>query len=154
MTAEVLLDAIDVATGVPTEHRGLPAGTRALQLPDEGYSNEFLKVFGRPPRESACECERSAEPSLSQSLFVMNNSFLTGKVTSSKSVAATLASEKDGRGDMEKVTELFQRVLCREPAPYEIDESLKYLASETGARKGYGNLLWALINTKEFLYIH
>ncbi len=152
ITAEVLLDAIDQVTQVSTAYGGLPAGTRALQLPDEGYSNDFLRLFGRPPRESACECERSAEPSLSQSLFVMNNSFFLGKVTSSKGFAARLAADK--RSHEEKIQELFQTVLTRAPLPYEIDESLKYIAAEADARKAYGNLLWALINTKEFLYIH
>ncbi|MEO1995261.1 MAG: DUF1549 and DUF1553 domain-containing protein, partial [Planctomycetaceae bacterium] len=70
LKAEVLLDVLDQVSGAATAYSGLPAGTRAVQLPDEGYSNQFLKVFGRPPRESACECERIASPSLSQSLLV------------------------------------------------------------------------------------
>ena len=151
-TSEVLLDAIDQVTGVKTTYSGLPNGTRALQLPDEGFSNEFLRLFGRPPRESACECERVAEPSLSQLLFVMNNAFVLGKVTSSKGLAAKLAADKREHG--EKIRELFEVVLSRDATRYESDEALKYIATEADAKKAYGNLIWALINTKEFLYIH
>ncbi|MFP6764911.1 MAG: DUF1549 domain-containing protein [Planctomycetaceae bacterium] len=152
MKAEVLLDSIDQVTGVQTVFRGLPGGTRALQLPDEGYSNPFLVLFGRPPRESACECERVAEPSLSQALLVWNDSFILGKVTSAGSVAAQLAA--DERPNQDKVIELFQRVFGRDAAQAELTDALEYLQSEADQKKAWGNLLWALINTKEFQFIH
>ena len=152
ISAEVLLDCVDSVTGVPTAYGGLPAGTRAIQLPDEGYSNDFLKVFGRPPRESACECERRAEPSLSQSLLMLNNSVFLGKVMSQKGYAAKIAS--DERELAERVRDLFLTALIREPSQYELKESLQYIASEPDQRTAFGNLLWALINTKDFLYIH
>lgn len=152
MQAEVLLDAIDQVTAVKTGFSGLPKGTRALQLPDEGYSNEFLTLFGRPPRESACECERVAEPSLSQALHTINDSFILGKVTSSKGLTARLATDK--RPHEEKLNELFETVFSRPPTDSEIQSAVAYLDSETDQRKAYGNLLWALINTKEFLFIH
>ncbi len=152
MSAEVLLDAIDDFSAVPTRFSGLPAQTRALQLPDEGFSNEFLRLFGRPQRESACECERTAEPSLSQSLFIMNNRFIETKATSSKGYAADLAAAE--REDGEQVGELFLTAFCRPPTPQELSDALAYLASEPDRKKAYGNLLWALMNTKEFIYIH
>jgi hypothetical protein len=152
LKAEVLLDVIDQVTGVATSYSGLPKGTRALQLPDEGYSNQFLTLFGRPPRESACECERAADPSLSQSLYVMNDRFILDKMTASNSLSGKLAADK--REQPEKVRELFMVVLSREPDNRELTEALNYLKSESDQRKAYGNLLWALINTKEFLYVH
>ncbi|MBC8353694.1 MAG: DUF1549 domain-containing protein [Planctomycetes bacterium] len=152
LAAEVLLDAFDHVSGVPTRYSGLPAETRATQLPDEDYSNEFLLLFGRPKRESACECERTAEPSLSQSLFVMNNSFILGKATSSKGFAASLAA--DERDDPTKLKELFLAAFSREPTPQELKDATEYFASEKDTKKAYGNLLWALMNTKEFMYIH
>lgn len=152
MSAEVLLDAFDQVSGVSTRYSGLPASTRAVQLPDEDYSNEFLKLFGRPERESACECERTAEPSLSQSLFVMNNNFILGKTTSSQGYAAKLA--KDERTDDKKLRELFLAAFSREPTAREIQDAAAYITSEKDKRKAYGNLLWALMNTKEFMYIH
>lgn len=152
MAAEVLLDSFDGLSQVPTTYRGLPEGTRAIQLPDEDYSNEFLKLFGRPKRESACECERTSEPSLSQSIFVMNNSFILGKATSNKGYAARLAA--DTRGDAEKLEELFLSAFCRPPLESEIQHAVDYIQSEPDRKKAYGNLLWALMNTKEFMYIH
>ena len=152
MKAEVLLDSIDQVTGVKTTFSGLPKGTRALQLPDEGYSNPFLLLFGRPPRESACECERASEPSLSQALLVWNDSFVLGKVTSSKSLAAMLAADK--RELPEKVSDLFLSVFAREPRDEELASALEYLQSESDQKKAWGNLLWALINTKEFQFVH
>lgn len=152
LAAEVLLDAIDAATGSPTSYKGLPEGTRAVQLPDEDFSNEFLTLFGRPKRESACECERDPQPSLSQSLFVMNDQFVLGKVFAKQGRAAELA--KDERPLAERVEELFLATLTRPPTADELSKAQEYLESESDAKTAWGNLLWALINTKEFLYNH
>ena len=74
MTAEVMLDSIDMVTGSKTDFADLPAGTRAISLPDNSYnqSTYFLSVFGRPDSSSACECERTQEASLAQSLHLLN----------------------------------------------------------------------------------
>ena len=152
LSAEMLLDSIDQVTSRPTSYSGLPNGTRAMQLPDEGYSNQFLKLFGRPPRESACECERTADPSLSQSLFSLNDGFLLGKIFDPKSSAAKLAS---GDGDhVSRVRRLFLLALSRPATAVEVEKAVKYIDSETDAKTAYSNLMWALINTKEFQYNH
>ncbi len=150
LSAEVLLDAIDDVTDSPTRFSGLPKTTRALQLPDEDYSNQFLTLFGRPKRESACECERVSEPSLSQSLFVMNNGFVLSKATGP--YAVDLANDK--REAERKVRELFLKTLSREPTPQEMQNALKYIASEKDQKTAFGNLIWTLVNTKEFLFVH
>ncbi|QDT84058.1 DUF1549 and DUF1553 domain-containing protein [Gimesia chilikensis] len=150
ISAEVLLDAIDDVTDSPTRFSGLPKNTRALQLPDEDYSNQFLTLFGRPKRESACECERVSEPSLSQSLFVMNNGFVLSKATGP--YAVDLA--KDKRETERKVRALFLKTLSREPTPQETKNALKYIASEKDQKTAFGNLIWTLVNTKEFLFVH
>ncbi|MDR3636629.1 MAG: DUF1549 domain-containing protein, partial [Isosphaeraceae bacterium] len=71
MGAEVLLDAIAEVTGVPTPFGGLPAGTRAIELPDESVISSFLDTFGRPKRDTSCECERVTDASLGQSLMLL-----------------------------------------------------------------------------------
>ena len=73
LNAEVLLDAIDQVTAAPSNFGGLPAGTRAVELPDNGFDSYFLTVFGRPEATSACECERSGEANLAQSLHLLNS---------------------------------------------------------------------------------
>jgi len=152
LSAEMLLDSIDQVTSRPTSYSGLPNGTRAMQLPDEDYSNQFLKLFGRPPRESACECERAASPSLSQSLFTLNDSFLLGKIFDPKSSAAKLAVVEGDHAT--RVRRLFLVALSRPATTVEIEKAVKYIGSETDAKTAYSNLMWELINTKEFQYNH
>lgn len=152
LTAEVLLDAIDQVTESRTQYSGLPAGTRAVQLPDEGFSNSFLRLFGRPLRESACECERTAEPSLSQSLYLLNDNFIQAKVNASKGLTGRLAADK--RDGAAKIRDLFFQVLQRPPTEDEIARAADYIASEKSPHDAFSNLIWALINTKEFLYVH
>ncbi|MBV8312776.1 MAG: hypothetical protein JO344_20520, partial [Planctomycetaceae bacterium] len=65
LPAEVLLDAISTVTGTTTAFEGLPQGARATQMPDGKMDNPFLKTFGRPARELACECERESDSNLS-----------------------------------------------------------------------------------------
>ena len=85
----MLLDAIDQVTGTQTSFAGVPAGTRAVQLPDNGFNSYFLTVFGRPEAASACECERSSEANLAQSLHLLNSSEIQGKLTAGSGSAAT-----------------------------------------------------------------
>ncbi|MBL8827586.1 MAG: DUF1553 domain-containing protein [Planctomycetaceae bacterium] len=152
MSAEVLVDAVDRVTQIKTNFTGLPEGTRATQLPDEGFANNFMNLFGRPPRESACECERVAAPSLSQSLFLMNDQSFLSKINTDKSLADQL-----GRGPEDavaKIQRLFVTVLSRKPTEQELKASLEHINSEEKPILAYRNLLWVLLNTKEFLYIH
>ena len=80
LTAEQLLDAIDAATGTVEKFPKLPAGTRAISVPDSTYTSFFLDTFGRPLRAIACECERSSDPNLSQALNLMNGELLNRKL--------------------------------------------------------------------------
>ncbi|HEY2159232.1 MAG TPA: DUF1549 and DUF1553 domain-containing protein, partial [Isosphaeraceae bacterium] len=80
LPAEVLLDALNLVAGVREPFDGLPPSFRAAQLPDDGFDSEFLTIFGRPKRESVCECERSSEANLSQTLHLLNSSELQGKL--------------------------------------------------------------------------
>lgn len=151
LTAEVLLDGIDTVTAARTRFNGLPEGTLATQLPDEDFSNPFLNLFGRPPRESACECEREAKPNLGQSLFLMNDAFFLDKLNVATGPAQRLA--KDSREIEKKVEELFITILSRLPTAEEVRMAVDYLREEKDPTAGYRNLTWVLLNTKEFLYV-
>src|SRR4029453_6481858 len=72
LTAEQLLDALCDVTAVPEKFAGLPAGARAIQLPDGEVNHPFLKTFGQPARELACECERESDSNLAQALQLIN----------------------------------------------------------------------------------
>lgn len=153
LNAEVLLDALDSATAVPSRFDGLPAGTRAVQLPDTGGGSYFLTVFGKPEAASACECERSQEANLAQSLHLLNSGEVQGKLSNGSGRAARLAAERD-RSDDEKVRELYLCVYSREPAPEELSTATAHVAKNENKQQAFEDLLWALVNTKEFLFNH
>lgn len=155
LPAEVLLDAINTVTDMPERFNGLPKGFRAVQLPDEGFGSYFLDVFGRPKRESVCECERSAEANLSQSLHLLNSGEIQGKLGGNEGRVARLVA--DSRPDAEKVEELYRLCFSRPPTDDEREICLAHLArrrAEGRLRQGYEDLVWALINTKEFQFNH
>ncbi len=151
--AEVLLDAIDQLTGVKTRFGGVPATMRAVALPDSGVNNYFLTVFGRPQGESACECERSSEANLAQSLHLLNSQEIHNKITSGSGLARRLAADK--RPEEEKVREIYLRAYSRMPTAEELQVALQYIEKHKAQKHvAYEDIIWALINTKEFLFNH
>jgi hypothetical protein len=154
LTAEVLYDALHQFTGTVTNFGGLPAGTRAMELPDSGVNNYFLTVFGRPQATSPCECERSAEANLAQSLHLLNSNEVQGKLSAGDGRAALLANDKE-RADEAKVRELYYWAYAREPDADELALTTAYLAKhEKEKRPALEDIVWALVNTKEFLFNH
>lgn len=155
MGAEVLLDAVCQVTGSPSQFNGLPADRyaphRAIMLPDESFQSYFLDVFGRPQRISACECERVNEANLAQALHLLNSDEVQGKLTRGGGRADMLAQDK--RPDAEKVTELFLWAFARKPSPEDMQVALAHIAKhEKNKKVAYENILWALLNTKEFVF--
>ena len=153
LPAEVMLDAVNSLAGTREAFAGLPAGFRATQLPDDGFDSAFLDIFGRPKRESVCECERSAEANLSQTLLLLNSAELQGKLTSASGRASKYAV--DPRTNAEKVEELYRVAFARAPLSDESDACVELLERRNADKKlkqGYEDLIWALINTKEFLF--
>ena len=111
LTAEVLFDAVNQVTKSEHQWDGLPAGTRAVCLPDNSFnaSAYFLQVFGRPESASACECERSQDASLAQSLHLLNSKDVQAKISGDKARAAMLAADS-AHSDEEKIGELYRWV--------------------------------------------
>jgi hypothetical protein len=167
LTAEVLFDAVNQVTKSEARWEGLPAGTRAVCLPDNSFnaSAYFLQVFGRPESASACECERSQDASLAQSLHLLNSKDVQAKVSDDKGRAALLAAEGD-RSEEDKVRELYLWAYSREPDEKELQVTKAHItkySNKTSDGKGnavnvirqaYEDMVWALINTKEFLFNH
>lgn len=151
--AEVLLDAINQVTGTNSDFGGLPVGVRATQLPDNGFNSYFLTVFGRPEGSSACECERSSDANLAQSLHLLNSAEIQGKLTANDGRAAKLAADTS-RSVRDKVRELYLVSFSREPTEEEIAIADSYIQKVGDARRGFEDIIWALINTKEFLFNH
>jgi hypothetical protein len=154
LTAEVLLDSIDQMNGTVTAFAGLPQGSRAIQIPDHGGVNSyFLTVFGKPGGASACECERSGDASLAQSLHLLNSPDIHGKMSSG--VAKELSSDMK-RTDAEKIQELYLRAFGRTASEHEMKYALNHVSKADAKNKpaAFEDVVWALINTKEFLFNH
>ena len=105
LPAEVLLDAISTVTATTTAFDGLPQGARATQIPDGKMENPFLKTFGRPARELACECERESDSNLSQALQLIGGATVNGKLRDDKGRMALLA--KGGKSPEDVTRELY-----------------------------------------------
>jgi hypothetical protein len=156
MSAEVLFDAVSQVTGSPATFQGLPTDkhspNRALMLPDEAFPSYFLDVFGRPQRISACECERVTEANLAQVLHMLNSQEIQAKLSRASGRADLLV--KDPRPDAEKVEELFLWALARRPSPAQMELVLSNIERHAkDRRQAYENIIWALINTKEFVLV-
>ena len=152
LPAEVLLDAISAVTATTTPFEGLPKGTRATQIPDGKMENPFLKTFGRPARELACECERESDSNLSQALQLIGGATVNGKLRDDNGRMAKLA--KGGGSNAEVARELYLVALAREPNASENAAASKHLAGAADRRQAVEDLGWVLINSKEFLFRH
>jgi hypothetical protein len=153
MTAEVLLDAVDTVTATTTRFSGVPLGTRAVALPDTGFDSYFLTVFGRPQSTTACECERTQEANLTQSLHLLNSEEIQKKLADEKGRAAQLAADT-ARSDEEKLKDLYLRVFSRLPSDAELLAAVSYLKAKPNPREAYEDIIWSLVNSKEFLFNH
>jgi hypothetical protein len=164
--AEVLLDAYSQVTGAPTEfrldlrnqNRGLgdryPAGLRAMQLPDTKVFSYFLKTFGRPDREKTCECERTAEPSMSQVLHIANGETLNKKLAAPAGTISQLATNRPPPQRL--IEEACLASLARLPTPAENEQLLRAVrdAKDDDWRAAVEDVYWAFLSSREFLFNH
>jgi Protein of unknown function (DUF1549)/Protein of unknown function (DUF1553) len=152
LTAEELMDAVSSAAGALPHFPEVPEDTKAGQLVDPHVGQEgFLDVFGRPPRESSCECERRSDFSLPQALNLVNGKTISDAVADSKGRVAKLVLS--GKGDAAIVDDLYLASLSRLPDGAESERGVKYLAGGSKTSRAQ-DLLWALLNSKGFLYIY
>jgi hypothetical protein len=189
LMAEVLFDAVNTTLKSDTNFRNLAVNTRAVALPDNSFNagSYFLTVFGRPESSSACECERTMEASLAQSLHLLNADEIQQKLNNGNGRAAKLAA--DPRSDEEKIRETYLLALSREPDTDELAQMQGHIATKIAKvtappaplnpllkgppaptpdpksqkvadeinkarRQAWEDIMWAIINTKEFLFNH
>lgn len=152
LQAEALMDAVTSAAGARPNFPEVPEDTSAAQLPDPHVGKDgFLDLFGRPSRESACECERRVDLSLPQALNLVNGGTISDAVADPKGRVATLVLS--GKSDAAIVEELYLAAFSRLPSKAESERGQKYLAGGARAVRSQ-DLLWALLNSKGFLYIY
>ncbi|MBL8850488.1 MAG: DUF1553 domain-containing protein [Planctomycetaceae bacterium] len=152
LPAEPLLDAIDAVTGVQTKFKSLPLGTRAVELPDAEYPDYFLNVFGKPRRVSVCECERAPDENLVQALHTLNGDTIATKSADAKGRIAQLIAA--GKTDDEITSELYLRGLSRPPTDAELAAAREFLTLSANRQEIFEDILWALLNSKDFLFVH
>jgi hypothetical protein len=153
LPAEVLLDAVCDVTGVPESFSAVPIGGRANQAWSYKIESHFMDAFGRPNSSSDCPCERDQQLSVVQSLHLMNSLSLQSKLSSDSGRAAKLAA-----GDWPPariVEELYLVTLARRPTPTEVERATAaFNAKDATRRTATEDLLWAVLNSPEFLLNH
>jgi hypothetical protein len=152
LTAEQLFDALCQVTEVPEKFAGHPLGTRSVQLPDGETNHPFLKTFGQPARELACECEREGDSNLAQALQLINGPAVNDRLRNPANRIGKLITAK--KADKEILGELFLVTLSRRPNETEESAMLGHVSAAVDRRRAWEDVHWALINSKEFLFRH
>ena len=164
LNAEVLLDSIDDVLGMRSKFESLPAGTRSIELPSTSFASYFLTVFGRPESATSCECERTTESNLAQSLHLMNSKEINEKladpsnrISSWAAAHSTIPPTDPSFGEIvaKNVRDLYSTAFSRLPTDDELATATTYVSGKSEKiREAYEDLVWSVINSKEFLFVH
>lgn len=153
LPAEVLLDAVNDVTGIPDVFQGCPPGTRAIQTWSYKIDSHFMDAFARPNSSTDPPCERDESVSVVQALHIMNSDRIQAKLSDPNGKVAELASSPIATEDM--ITELYLATFSRYPSLKEMDVATRHFESSgIGRQEAAEDLLWALLNTPEFVFNH
>jgi hypothetical protein len=152
LIAEVLLDAVDQVCGTRTHFNRMSRNARAVDLPHEGFGSYFLDVFDRPPRSSPCECARSGGASLPAVLHLANSPEIEDRIARGDGRVAKLLQAKTPPADA--VEQLYLAAYARRPSAAEKRRALAHIDKSASVRSGLEDMVWALINSREFLFNH
>jgi hypothetical protein len=160
LEAEVLIDALDQITGtteqyssaIPEPFTFIPENRRAIALADASITSSFFETFGRPPRDTGLESERSNAPTAAQQLHMLNSSHIERKIEQSPRLLALL---KQAGGGQALISDLYLTILSRYPTEEEVKKATAYYQSKAGnKREALVDIVWALMNGAEFLCRH
>ncbi len=160
LEAEQLLDALSQVTGVPARFTGYPRGLRANQIPApapppggrrnaDSMGERFLRTFGKPDRLLTCECERNDDPGLLQAFQMITGDLQNAMIRDPDNRLGKLLSA--GTSDSAMLDEFYLAALCRPPTEPELKKMLAYVAGAKDRRTAWEDVIWALVNSKEFL---
>ena len=152
LQAEEIADAVAQVTGVPDKYNGMVLGARACELADTEIPSIMLDTFGRPPRVQPSDSERTCNPAISQALALLNGDAIQAKIKSPDCILSTLL--KSGKPDAEILDALFLSALARHPSSAESAALLAAIKQAPKREDGFQDALWALLNSKEFLFNH
>ncbi len=160
LEAEVLIDALNQITGtsetytsaIPEPFTFIPPDAKAKQLPDGSITSPFLEMFGRPPRDTGLDSERGRAPTSAQRLHLLNSTHVWNKFRRGGGMRALSRRAKEPE---QLVDELYLTFLSRFPTAAERQVITDYAASGVAnSQQAALDLIWALINSSEFLYRH
>jgi hypothetical protein len=153
--AEIMLDTITQVTETKNKFRGLPLGSRAVQIADGRTTDYFLTTFGRATRETVCSCEVKMDPSLSQALHLLNGPTVTTKIEQGKVVNSLVAA---GKTPEQIIEDIYVRCFTREPTEEEMKQLMAQVNSvgedEAQIEMVLNDVFWAVLNSKEFMFNH
>jgi hypothetical protein len=129
----------------------LPLGARAVQIADGNASTYFLTTFGRSNRATVGVCEVKTDPTLSQSLHLLNGDTVETKVRDGGAIKRLLEA---GRTPAQVIETIYVRCLSRKPTAEETEKLLALVAAEAEPQKGLEDVFWAVLNSREFLFNH
>jgi hypothetical protein len=153
LAAEQLLDAICATTGLAETFTGLPAGTKATELPAPDVAkHDFLKIFGQPERQTVCSCERTSDSNLGMAIQFFNGPLIYGKLRDANNRFRKLLTA--GKSHEAIIRELYLAAVCREPTTKELETSLAHIAAKKDDIVALEDIAWAILNTNEFLFQH
>ena len=163
LEAEVLIDVLCQITGttesyssrIPEPFTWIPETSRTIALPDGSISSPFLEMFGRPPRDTGLESERNNAPSAAQRLHMLNSGHILGKINRSTKLRGLISPPEERIRLRDAVTRVYAAILSRPPTEKEYKTMEAYAqGEETKGEKALIDLIWALLNSSEFLYRH
>jgi hypothetical protein len=152
LPAEEVADAVAQVTGVPDKYNGMAIGARACELADTEIPSIMLDTFGRPQRVQPSDAERNCNPAISQALALLNGDAIQQKFKASDCVLTGLL--KSNKTDADILDSLFLSALARHPSPQESTALLAAIKQSPKREEGFQDALWALMNSKEFLFNH
>jgi len=158
LMAEQVVDVLNAALGVEERFTGqeeAPLGTKMVEVGASRLNSSVayaLRIFGRPPRTTACDCERAMEPALPQTLFRMTDNTVLAKFTDRNGRVAKLAASRLTPEQLAE--EVFLATLSRFPTPEEKAEAVNHLQQTKNRADAITDLMWALVNTREFILNH
>ena len=161
LKAEVLLDSVNDITGATENFAQLPVAARAITLPNEKgtLQSEFLTMFGRPAMDTACECERSGDANLGQSLHLINSDTIQAKLKVANGRAMQFAKNTE-RSDEEKIRDVYLHAFSREPTGDDLAiakahlEKKRATAAAGAEQEAFEDIIWVMLSTKEFMFSH
>ncbi|MHC4175405.1 MAG: DUF1553 domain-containing protein, partial [Planctomycetota bacterium] len=161
LDAEVLVDALcwisgtreSYSSAIPEPFTFIPEEHRSIELADGSITSQFLEMFGRPARDTGLESERNNQPTDAQRLHLLNSTHIQNKIERSQRLNRLIKTAKGNRRML--ISMIYLNILSRYPTPPEVAAAEDYFKPKgTNTRQATNDLVWALINTKEFLYRH